>query len=108
MNLGIVCNEEFTSDKDSIIQCEYCLQYYCSQCLNISSSEYEHFHMPSLHWFRPSCEGKVMKNLKSDREVEARCSEFLQKMEDRINRLKEEMKTKATEQQVKDIIKNQM
>ena len=49
-----------------------------------------------------------MKNLKSDREVEARCSEFLQKMEDRINRLEEEMKTKTTEQQVRDIIKNQM
>jgi hypothetical protein len=43
-------------------------------------------------------------NLKSDREVGHRCSEILSKLEDRQNKLEEEMKTTKSEKQVEEIL----
>ncbi|VDI66055.1 Hypothetical predicted protein [Mytilus galloprovincialis] len=45
-----------------------------------------------------------MKNIKSDREIEERCSEFMKKIEDRITSLESEMKTKVNPEQVKEIL----
>ncbi|CAG2233467.1 unnamed protein product [Mytilus edulis] len=99
-----ICNKEFSDENDRIVQCEYCAEYYCSKCLNLSKVEYESFKNPALHWFCPSCDSKVMKNIKSDREIEERCSEFMKKMEDRITSLESEMKTKVNSEQVKEIL----
>ncbi|VDI16471.1 Hypothetical predicted protein [Mytilus galloprovincialis] len=99
-----ICNKEFSEENDRIVQCEYCAEYYCSKCLNLSKVEYESFKNPALHWFCPSCDSKVMKNIKSDREIEERCSEFMKKMEDRITSFESEMKTKVNPEQVKEIL----
>lgn len=86
------CKTEFNDEHDKIVQCEDCINYYCTKCLNVSDKENEHFKSPSLHWFCPSCEEKVMKNLRSDHEVEIRCTQLFKAM---ANRVVKNLKLKA-------------
>ena len=46
-----------------------------------------------------------MKNLRTDREVEKRCSEFMQKMEDRIKTLEIKIESKVNSEEVAEIVK---
>jgi len=46
-----------------------------------------------------------MKNLRIDREVEKRCSEFMQKMEDRIKTLESKIESKVNSEEVVEIVK---
>ena len=46
-----------------------------------------------------------MKNLRTDREVEKRCSEFMQKMEDRIKTLEIKIESKVNSEEVVEIVK---
>lgn len=101
-----ICKNSFTENTDKIVQYEYCSECFCSKCLSLSKNEYDTFKNPSLHWFCPNCEEKVMKNLKSDREIEVRCAEFMQKMECRLVNLETEMKSKVNTEQVNDIVKS--
>jgi hypothetical protein len=71
----------------------------------LSASEYQNFKTPALHWYCPSCEEKVMKNLRTDREVEKRCSEFMQKMEDRIKTLEIKIESQVNSEEVVEIVK---
>ena len=100
-----VCRKGFENASDKIVQCEYCNDYYCSKCLGLSASEYQNFKTPALHWYCPSCEEKVMKNLRTDREVEKRCSEFMQKMEGRIKTLEIKIESKVNSEEVVEIVK---
>jgi hypothetical protein len=59
--------------------------------------------LSALHWYCPSCEEKVMKNLRTDREVEKRCSEFMQKMEGRIKTLEIKIESKVNSEEVVEI-----
>lgn len=89
------CKTNFTQDTDRIIQCEYCENCFCSVCLGLTPEQYDVFTNPSLHWFCPTCEDKVMKNICTDREIETRCAAFLQAMESRVDRLENEIKKKV-------------
>ena len=75
-------------------------KYYCIVCLQISVSDYENFSNPILHRFCPKCESKVMKNVRLDHELEARCSEFFKAMETRVVKLEKEIKDKASVSQL--------
>ena len=79
-----VCDEEFFNDTDKIVQCEYCMKYYCGSCLKLSTKDYEHFNMPSLHWF---------------------CAE-LKTIENRIVSLEQEMSKRPTTEEIQEIIHN--
>ena len=46
-----------------------------------------------------------MKNLRTDREVEKRCSEFMQKMEGRIKTLEIKIESKVNSEEVIEIVK---
>ena len=69
--------------------------------LNVSNKEYEHFKSPSLHWFCPSYKEKVIKNLRSDNEVDVRCAQFFKAMEQRVVMLESEIKNKVDKAKVK-------
>lgn len=89
-----ICKTGFNDEHDKIVQCEYCTNYYYTKCLNVSDKEYEDFKSPSPHWFCESCEEKVMKNLRSDHEVEIKCAQFFKALEHRVVKLESEMKLK--------------
>jgi alkyl hydroperoxide reductase subunit AhpF len=46
-----------------------------------------------------------MKNIRTDREVEKRCSEFMQKMEDRIKTLEIKIESQVNSEEVVEIVK---
>ena len=47
-----------------------------------------------------------MKNIRNDREIEERCVEYLQKIEDRVNVLEGQITTNVDEKQVREIVEN--
>ena len=104
------CSDSFDRDEEELIQCEYCMKCFCCQCLDLSTEEYNVYKSPSLHWFCSSCEEKVMKNIRVDREVETRCKEFMKSMENRISDIEKKLEEKVDESRlrevVNDIIKN--
>ena len=95
-----VCSTEAKKEDDKMVQCEYCSKYYCIVCLQISVSDYESFSNPILHWFCPKCESKVMKNVRLDHDLEARCSEFCKAVETRVAKLEKEIPDKASVSQL--------
>ena len=101
-----MCTDSFEDEKGEIIQCEYCFDYFCNKCLKIPTAQYDMLMLPSIHWFCPLCEEKVMRNLRTDREVEERCEEFLKKFEKRIENLETKMQTVVTRAEVNDIVRD--
>ena len=95
-----VCSTEAKKEDDKMVQCECCSKYYCIVCLQISVSDNESFSNPTLRWFCPKCESKVMKNVRLDHELEAGCSEFCKAMETKVAKLEKEIKDKASVSQL--------
>ena len=56
--------------------------------------------LPSTHWFCPKCESKVMKNVRLDHELGARCNEFCKAMETSVVKLEKEIKDKGSVSQL--------
>ena len=56
--------------------------------------------LPSTHWFCPKCESKVMKNVRLDHDLEARCNEFCKAVETRVAKLEKEIQDKASVSQL--------
>ena len=36
------CSKKFTKISDQLMECEYCENHYCSPCLGMTDTEYEH------------------------------------------------------------------
>ena len=56
------------------MECEYCENHYCSTCLGMTDTEYEHHVHSSGMWFCGICKPKVEETLKIEKEIEKRCS----------------------------------
>lgn len=98
------CKKDFNNASDKIVQCEYCNNYYCCKCLGLTTSEYQSFKTPALHWFCPSCEEKVIKNLRTDRDIEQRCAAFMERMEERVKTLEIQIEKKTDIEKVEEIV----
>lgn len=99
-----ICKKVFVEKDAKLLLCEYCNNSYCIECLQMSVSAYNVFKKSALHWFCLHCEDKVMKNIRSDREVEERCAEFTKLIEQRVVALESQMLTKVDESKVREII----
>ena len=78
------------------VHCEYCGKTYCIKCVGISAAEYPVLKNSSaFHWFCPRCEGRAVKTLKSDKDIEERCKAFTSKMEARVEKLEGDMANKV-------------
>ena len=51
-------------------------------------------------WFCGECKEKVERNIVVDRDIEQRCSEYMAKMENRMKKIEQEMKTKCDKNSV--------
>ena len=91
-----ICTNKFTKDDDKVVQCEHCNLYYCSECLTISDEEYQGFNNPSLHWYCPNCESKVINNLRIDQEVEVRCNEYFKIIDSRVTKIEKVLNEKPS------------
>lgn len=101
-----VCQVAYEGEKSEVMECEYCEQHFCINCMSITKQQYKVLiRMSALHWFCPVCEPKATRNIRAEREVEERCSEFLKNMESRISGIESELKTKVNKEQVEEVVK---
>ena len=67
------------------MECEYCENHFCSVCLNMTDTEYEHHIHSSGMWFCSGCKPKVDKKI--EKVIEKRCQEHFEKyIKNRTNR----------------------
>ncbi len=60
-----------------------------------------------FHWYCPECEGKTIRSLKTDREVEDRCAAYMSKMEARMSSLESTVQSKVSREEVnKEMVKS--
>ncbi len=103
------CAGIFEGDDVKVLECEYCEKHFCRSCVNVSEEEYKVLsNMPAIHWFCPTCEPKAIKNIRIEKEVKERCSEFLKKMENRVKHLEDEIVKKVTKDQVQEVVKDML
>lgn len=91
------------------MQCEYCAKHYCLGCADISIEEYPVLRRcKSFHWFCPLCEGKAVKSISTDKDIESRCSDFLRKMESRIVSLEIDLTHKVSKAEIGTLVRSEI
>ena len=103
--VGNVRFAQINSRKTTIKWCNVSIaNYYCTECLKISDEEYQGFSNPSLHWYCPKCESKVIKKLRIDQEIEARCNEYFKIIDSRVTKIEKVLNEKPNVVQVESMI----
>jgi hypothetical protein len=87
------CKKMFDDDKAHVIECEWCSDKYCRQCVKIKASEYRFMSdRPDIHWFCEKCEKHVAINLNS--------------LENKINKLEKKLMNCFSESRLSNLISN--
>ena len=88
--------KKFKGPNHKLLECEYCDKHYCSECVEITDTEYKIMtDKPQIHCLCPPCDTKVMKN--KNKSCEERCQKVLKKVEERIIEQEKEIRTKVDE-----------
>lgn len=91
------------------MHCEFCSKYYCLECASIEPEIYPVLkNSQSFHWFCPLCEGKAIKSITIERDIEKRCAEFLNKMEGRLSTVESTLRQKVDKKDIATLIKHEM
>ena len=88
------CSKKFTKLNDQLMECEYCENHFCSVCLNMTDTEYEHHIHSSGMWFCRDCKPKVEETLKIEKEIEKRCQEHFEKYSKKIEQIEKTLHSK--------------
>ena len=99
------CGKHFKSEKDKILECEYCEQHYCIKCLKYKVGEYEAMQKPGCMWFCMKCKPKVEKNILKEKTIEEKCATYCQMVNQRIDEVEKKLETKCDVNEVKEIVK---
>lgn len=116
------CKTETDDEKAEMMECEVCTGHYCISCLDFSKEEYKILtKRTDMHWYCPPCEGKAMKNIRVEQEIEERCKAYFEKYEARLTELEKAvakkpdieevekmLNTKADIEQVKEIVEEKL
>ena len=99
------CEKLFRKDNDMVLECEYCEKHYCIKCLRYKQSEYEAMAKPECMWFCLACKPKIEKNILNEKMIEERCLFYCQSINDRLEEVEKQLRTKCDETKVKELIK---
>ena len=98
-----VCELEYSDPDDRLMECEYCDEKFCIQCIGITKDQYEIVSDPQFSWYCKDCKEKVSRCIKYEKEIEKRCEAYMAKLEEkydaRFNAI--EGKVSAIEKQIK-------
>jgi hypothetical protein len=103
-----LCQKNFTNDTDRLMECEFCHEKYCIECMDISVDVYNILSVSDSMWFCPPCRVKVQKNIVVEKEIEAKCKEYMNKYENRLLEVENKLKTKCDADQVREIISEEI
>ena len=89
------CVKKFTKVSDKLMECEYCENHFCSECLQMNDKEYDHHINSSGMWFCITCKPKVEEALKIEKEIEKRCEEHFIKYSKRLDEIERKLEGKV-------------
>ena len=76
------CVQLFQSDKDKVLECEFCKNHRCLKCLGLPAATYKGLSgREDFPWFCNNCLPKTLHYLSEVKSIETRCSEFLASFE---------------------------
>ena len=59
-----------------------------------------------MHWYCPPCEGKAIKNIKIEQEIEERCKAYFKQYEQRLENLEQKMANKPDREEMTKLMEN--
>lgn len=99
------CEMVSSDDKAEMMECEVCAGHFCITCIGFSKEEYTFLtKRKDMHWYCPPCEGKAMKNIRVEQEIEERCKAYFEKYEERIAKLEESVAKKPDREEIQELI----
>ena len=98
------CSKKYTRVSDQLMECEYCENHYCSTCLGMTDTEYEHHVHSSGMWFCGICKPKVEETLKIEKEIEKRCQEHFEKYSKKLEQIEKVLQGKLDKEEVVALI----
>ena len=102
------CGKLFRSDKDRVLECEFCEKHYCIRCLKYKPGEYEAMQKPGCVWFCLPCKPKIEKNILNEKVIEERCQFYFESINARLDEVERKLEGKCDENQVKEMIRKTM
>ena len=102
-----LCKGKFDDENDKLLQCERCMLTFCCSCLSMNDSDYSFLKdHPDFHWFCSECQAPALKSVQTDREIEERCREFLEKYDKKLEDIDKKLDQKAEKATVDNISAN--
>ena len=102
------CRTFFRSDRDKVLECEYCENHYCIKCLKYKQGEYEAMQKPGCMWFCMKCKPKIEKNILNEKSIEEKCALYFQAINVRTGEVECKLDTKCDANEAKEIVKQAM
>ena len=113
------CQKKYTKETDKVMGCEYCENYFCITCIDMSTTTYTHFCKSSAMWFCTSCLPKIREAIKIEKDIEKRFSKHYEKLEkicqdienkfdNKFTDVKNKVDTKCSKQEVKAIVNDKL
>ena len=80
------CKKIFNEKKSKLLECEYCEVRRCTNCWKVTDAVYNGLRdRQDFPWFCKHCLPKALKFIREEREIEARCNEFLGKFKQEVD-----------------------
>ena len=109
---------------DKLMECEYCSDHFCIQCLKMTSTTYNyHIKTPSI-WLCITCLPKMREVIKIEKDIEEKCNAHYEKFQERCIAIEErcdelesvidekcskvEMDKKCSKEEVEKLIEGKM
>jgi hypothetical protein len=90
-----ICCENFSDEDDKLLECERCENWECLDCSGLGSEQYTLIANigPHIHWFCQECKVPAMKDVKSGKDIEEKCQQYMSKFREEIREeIKDEVK----------------
>ncbi len=100
-----LCSKIFTKKGDKVMECDYCSEHFCIACISMAPALYNHLAgRPDVKWFCSTCNEKVHRTIMVEKEIDQRCKEYFQILDDRVKALETKTKSMVTKEEVKELI----
>ncbi len=99
-----ICKVEFRDPSDKVIQCDRCNLYFCIKCIKMSEATYAVLSQTGddCHWYCFKCKEPALHAVRDDREIEERCQEFFEKINERLEKVEKELLPKKADKTTVD------
>ena len=83
------CKTVFTRENDRLMGCERCDMWYCLECTGMNAEQYKVLNAPGItdliHWYCKECNENAIRAVKTDKEIEERCQNYMDKFRNEIS-----------------------